>query len=141
MSEAVKKRRTPADKESLKRLRYDINEVKESFESISKQLLQVVEYLTITEVRIQQLESIMDKQAETIRSLQSPDPPYISWSTDLNRDDFKLSPLDLSDSDSDLNIDQLTFDDNYSPLLQMSPLSLEEHPGTILSLLCNEVMD
>lgn len=141
MTEVTKKRRTPADKESFKRLRTDINEVKESLESMSKQFLQLVEYLTVTEMRIQQLELIMDNQGEALKALQSPPNPYITWSTEFDRDEFKLTPSDVSGSDSDLNIDQLSFDEDCHPLLEMSPLSLEEHPGTILNLLCNEVMD
>jgi hypothetical protein len=140
MSEVVKKRRTPVDKESFKRLRHDINESKESFESISKQLLSVVEYLTITEIRIQQLENIMDKQAESIRALQSKESPDFPCAPVFDRREFE-SPLELSESDSDLKIDLLNFDDEDHQLVHMSPLTLEEHPGTILNLLCNEVMD
>jgi hypothetical protein len=145
MAEVVKKRRTPADKESFKRLRSDITDAKEAFESISKQLLQVVEYLTITEIRIQQLESIMDKQADSIRNLQNSKSPEFPCVPYFNREEFE--------SPSDLKIDLLDFGDEDHQLLHISPLSLsehpgvvtpltlEEHPGTILNLLCNEVMD
>jgi hypothetical protein len=141
MSEVVsKKRRSPVDKESFKRLREDINSTKDTIESISKQLLQVVEYLTITEIRIQQLENIMDNQAASIKSLQqyrSPEFPCVPYFT---REEFE-SPLELSESESDLRIDLLDLPDEDIHLLHISPLSLEEHPGTILNLLCNEVMD
>lgn len=140
MSEVTKKRRTPTDKESFKRLRSDITYAKEAFESISKQLLQVVEYLTITEVRIQQLEGIMDRQAESIKNLQNSRSPEFPCVPYFNREEFG--------SPTDLNIDLLDFGDEDHPLLQISPLSLnetpltlEEHPVTILNLLCNEVMD
>ena len=143
MSEIVRKRRLPTGKETFKSLRTDINQIRETFEYISKQLLQVVEYITMTEIRIQQLECLMDNQATTIKELQqrqSPDLPYIPWSNENSRDEF-VSPLELSESESDLNVDLLSFGDEDHQLLHMSPLSLEEHPGTILNLLCNEVMD
>jgi len=140
MSEVTKKRRTPADKESFKRLRGDITDAKEAFESISKQLLQVVEYLTITEIRIQQLENIMDKQAESIRALQSNQSPEYPSYPMFDRREFETPPT-LSESDSDLKIDLLDFSDDDGQPIHMSPLTLEEHPGTILNLLCNEVMD
>jgi hypothetical protein len=141
MSEVTKKRRTPADKESFKRLRGDITDAKEAFESISKQLLQVVEYLTITEIRIQQLESIMDRQAESIRNLENRRSPDFQCVPYFDREEFE--------SPSDLKIDLLDFGDEDHQLFHMSPLTLEEqapltseeHPGTILNLLCNEVMD
>jgi hypothetical protein len=142
MSEVTKKRRSPADKESMKRLRGDITDAKEAFESISKQLLQVVEYLTITEIRIQQLENIMDKQAESIKLLQNSQSPEFPCYSVFDRREFS-SPesLTLSDSEQDLKIDLLDFGDEDHQLVHMSPLTLEEHPGTILNLLCNEVMD
>jgi hypothetical protein len=140
MTEVVKKRRSPVDRESFKRLRHDIEDAKEAFESISKQLLQVVEYLTITEIRIQQLENIMDKQAETIRSLQNNQSPDFPAYSVFDRREFE-SPQTLSESESDLKIDLLDFGDEDPHLLHISPLTLEEHPGTILNLLCDEVMD
>ena len=140
MSEITKKRRSTGDKETFKRLREDINGMKETFESISKQLLQVVEYLTITEIRIQQLEGIMDKQAETIKSLQSARSPEFPCVPFFNREEF-ASPLVLSESESDIGVDLLEYDEEDLRLLQISPLRLEDHPGTILNLLCNEVMD
>ena len=140
MSEITKKRRSTGDKETFKRLREDINGMKETFESISKQLLQVVEYVTITEIRIQQLENIMDKQAETIKSLQASKSPEFQCVPYFNREEFS-SPLALSESESDVGIDLLEYDEEDLRLLQISPLRLEEHPGTILNLLCNEVMD
>jgi hypothetical protein len=140
MAEITKKRRSTGDKETFKRLREDINGMKETFESISKQLLQVVEYLTITEIRIQQLENIMDKQAETIKSIQASKSPEFPCVPYFNREEFS-SPLVLSESESDVEIDLLEYDEEDLRLLQISPLRLEEHPGTILNLLCNEVMD
>jgi len=139
MSEITRKRRSPADRDSLKRVREDISQTKSSIESMSKQLLQVVEYLTMVEIRIQQLELLMDNQGEAIKELQktrSPDfsPPY------FDRTEF-TTPLELSHSESDINIDLLSFEDEDLQLLHISPLSLEEHPGTILNLLCNEVME
>jgi hypothetical protein len=157
MTEVSNKRRSPADKESFKRLRTDINQAKDTFESISKQLLQVVEYLTLTEIRLQQLENMLDKQGEKIKNIEkntSPEFPYIEWSNSELRSSagftsppITYSPPPLHSSDSELDFDLLELGDHAFPpyedhqLLHISPLSLEEHPGTILNLLCDEVMD